>query len=100
MIPVMAAIAAVQAIEQAQQAKKQQDIENSKIAYSSWTGMQPKAVQTSNNAFIEGAGGYIKDMEYADAQKDADMQRKYLAKRTAWLDMHPEDRKAAALGDA
>ena len=84
---IMAAIAGAQAIEQAQQAKKLQEAEAAKTAYSPWTGMQSAMVKTPNNPFIEAAGGYVKGMEYDDAKREKQMQEDYLGKRMAWMDM-------------
>ena len=83
---IMAAIAGAQAIEQAQQAKKLQEAEAAKTAYSPWTNMQAAMVKTPNNPFIEAAGGYVKGMEYDDAKKEKQMQQDYLGKRMAYMD--------------
>lgn len=95
----MAGIGLLNGLEKQQQAAKAQEFEDSKLAYAPWTGMQRQAIPVPNAPVMEAIGGGIKGYEFAEAQKDKDMQRKYLAKRTSWRDMNPEDRKAALKGE-
>jgi len=94
---IMAIIGGLNAVDQSQRAANQQGAETAKMRFSPWTGMHGSVVPLPNAPIMEAAGGYVKGMEYEQAQKDRDMQRDYLAKRTAWLDMNPEERKKLAL---
>lgn len=97
---IMAGIAAAQAVEQAQQAKKLQEAEAAKVAYSPWTNMQAAMVKNPNNPFIEAAGGYVKGMEYNDAKKEKEMQNEYIGKRISALDRQEASQQLADFNKA
>jgi hypothetical protein len=85
----MAGIGLLNGIEKQQQAKIAQDVENSKIAYGPWTGMQRQAIPVPNAPIMEAIGGGLKGYEFAEANKDRDMQREYLGKRIKYQEKNP-----------